>query len=100
MSNQLPDLSHVNWRKSSLSNNGGDCVEIGVWRKSSLSTDGSNCVEVSRAAGDTAVASHKADQDELFLVRDSKDRGGPVLAFTRSEWDAFVGGVKLGEFDS
>jgi len=58
-----------------------------VWRKSTRSgpfTD--NCVEV--AFVDTGVA-----------VRDSKDRSGPVLMFTRSEWDAFVGGAKDGEFD-
>lgn len=33
------------------------------------------------------------------LVRDSKDRTGPVLAFTRDEWRAFLGGVRDGEFD-
>jgi len=32
-------------------------------------------------------------------VRDSKDPSGPVLVFTRSEWQAFVAGVKTGEFD-
>jgi hypothetical protein len=32
------------------------------------------------------------------LVRDSKHRGGPVLRFTESEWDAFVKGVNAGEF--
>jgi hypothetical protein len=32
-------------------------------------------------------------------MRDSKDRSGPVLVFTRSEWQAFVDGVKSGEFD-
>jgi hypothetical protein len=58
-----------------------------VWHKSSKSgpfTD--NCVEV-------------AFVDAVVVVRDSKDRTGPVLFFTRSEWDAFVGGAKDGEFD-
>jgi hypothetical protein len=32
-------------------------------------------------------------------VRDSKDPGGGVLRFTRSEIDAFVKGVQAGEFD-
>ena len=32
------------------------------------------------------------------MVRDSKHRGGPVLEFTQSEWDAFVKGVRAGEF--
>jgi hypothetical protein len=26
-------------------------------------------------------------------------RGGPVLVFTHREWEAFVGGVRFGEFD-
>jgi len=32
-------------------------------------------------------------------VRDTKDRQGPVLTFTPIEWEAFVGGVRDGEFD-
>jgi hypothetical protein len=56
-----------------------------VWRKSSFS--GVNgCVEVAYVDGGVAV-------------RDSKDRGGPVLVFTPLEWEAFVGGVRNGEFD-
>jgi hypothetical protein len=59
------------------------------WRKSSLSSGGDNCVEV-------AVAT-----DGSVGVRDSKQQArGPVLEFTPTEWDAFVGGVKDGEFDS
>ena len=55
-----------------------------VWRKSSYS--GANgCVEV--ALSDAKVA-----------VRDSKDRQGSVLVFTPAEWDAFVAGVRAGEF--
>jgi hypothetical protein len=57
------------------------------WRKSTRSgpyTD--NCVEVAFVAGGVAV-------------RDSKNPTGPVLVFTSGEWDAFVGGAKLGEFD-
>lgn len=54
------------------------------WRKSSLS--GMNgCVEV-------------AFEDRKVLVRDSKDPKGPSLSFTRQEWEAFVGGVRHGEF--
>jgi hypothetical protein len=75
------DLSSVVWRKSGRSTNGGDCVEVAV------------------VPGDPAVAGHKADADELYLIRDSKDPDGPALAFTPSEWSAFVGGVKDGEFD-
>lgn len=58
------------------------------WRKSSLSGDGDGCVEVA----------HRGDE---ILVRDTKQHGnGPVLAFTRREWEAFLGGVRLGEFDA
>jgi hypothetical protein len=56
-----------------------------AWRKSTLSyTNG--CVEV-------------AFVDDRVLVRDSKDRNGPVLIFTPFEWKAFLGGVRAGEFD-
>jgi hypothetical protein len=55
------------------------------WVKSSLSATG-NCVEVRMLGG-------------AIQVRDSKDRAGPVLSFTPSEWAAFTGGVRLGEFD-
>jgi hypothetical protein len=58
------------------------------WRKSSHSTGtGGNCVEVAqRRPG--AVA-----------VRDSKDRGGPELAFSDRAWSQFVRRIKNGEFD-
>jgi hypothetical protein len=32
-------------------------------------------------------------------VRDTKDRGGPVLIFSRSSWKAFLAGVRAGQFD-
>jgi hypothetical protein len=34
-----------------------------------------------------------------MLVRDSKDTTGAVLRFTAAEWEAFVDGVRKGEFD-
>lgn len=94
------DLTHVRWRKASYSGgNGGGCVEVGVWRKASYSGgNGGGCVEVS-ATHDTASVPHKADEDLLYLLRDSKDPRGPKLAFTTAEWDAFIAGVKDGEFD-
>jgi uncharacterized protein DUF397 len=55
------------------------------WRKSSLS-NANGCVEVAFVQGQVAV-------------RDSKQRGGPVLVFTAHEWAAFLSGVRAGEFD-
>jgi len=53
-----------------------------IWRKSSYSgANGGNCVEV--AAASRAVA-----------VRDSKDPGGPVLAFGPRAWERFATQVK------
>ena len=57
------------------------------WFKSATRNEGGNYVEISRL-GDGGMA-----------VRDSKDPEGPILFFTPAEWDAFVGGVKDGEFD-
>ncbi len=68
------------------------------WHKASHSSDGSNCVEVT-VTYDTADAGHKAGAEKLYLMRDSKNPDGPVLKFTQAEWDAFILGVKDGEFD-
>jgi hypothetical protein len=32
-------------------------------------------------------------------IRDTKNALSPTLSFTRPEWDAFIQGVKKGEFD-
>jgi len=37
--------------------------------------------------------------DGSVAVRDSKDRQGPALQYTSSGWEAFLAGVKSGEFD-
>jgi len=58
-----------------------------VWVKSSLSFSNGNCVEVTELPGGSVG------------VRNSRDPGGLVLRFTREEWDAFLGGARLGEFD-
>lgn len=37
--------------------------------------------------------------DDLIGLRNSAEPDGPVLVFTKDEWDAFVGGAQDGEFD-
>lgn len=65
------------WRKSSYSVNNGACVEV-AWHKSSYS-GGTECVE-------TLICLDCG----MVHVRDSKDRDGPVLGFTRAEWAEFT----------
>lgn len=57
------------------------------WRTSSYSNNGT-CVEVADLP------------DDSRLVRDTKHgERGPVLMYTAAEWQAFIAGVKAGEFD-
>ena len=58
-----------------------------VWKKSSLSYANGNSVEVADLGADGV------------MVRDSKNPGQGPLVFDRGEWEAFLGGVRLGEFD-
>ncbi|MGH3327853.1 MAG: DUF397 domain-containing protein [Streptomycetales bacterium] len=37
--------------------------------------------------------------ETLIAVRDPKKPDGPTLFFTPAEWEAFIAGVKDGEFD-
>jgi hypothetical protein len=62
--------------------------------------EGSGPVSITRssAAGLPYVAF--TEQGQAAPIRDTKDRGGPVLRVGRSEWIAFLRGVKGGEFDS
>lgn len=46
-----------------------------------------------------APIQHKELSERVIVMRDSKNPDGPVLYFTEAEWDAFIGGVKDGEFD-
>jgi len=48
---------------------------------------------------DTSAAPHKADEARLYVMYDAADPGGAKLYFTEAEWEAFVLGVKDGEFD-
>jgi len=66
------ELTGVAWHISSKSaNGGGQCVEAGPL----------------------------ADGSGRVAVRHSRRPDGEVLVYTRPEWDAFIAGVKNGEFD-
>lgn len=56
------------------------------WRKSSYSAL-QDCVEVRHAP------------DGHVEMRDTKDRDAGALAFSESEFAAFLAGIKAGEFD-
>lgn len=60
------DLSRAAWCTSSYSGQNGDCVEVA------------------------------SDVPGVVGVRDSKDRGGPVLAFTPDQWQAFTAQLRAG----
>jgi len=65
-----------------------DSIDRAQWRKSSYSGgNGGACVEAAVLA------------DGSWAVRDSKDPGGPKLAFVADDWLAFTAGVKAGEFE-
>jgi hypothetical protein len=66
----MADLTGAVWHKSSRSGgNGGDCVEV---------------------AGNLPG---------IVALRDTKDPAGVTLVFSRDEWEAFLAGVRAGEFD-
>jgi hypothetical protein len=69
---------------------GGQSLDLSgaVWSKSRRSSaQGNNCVEVAR------------NLPGMVTVRDSKDPGGPVLAFSPAGWRAFTRAVRAGAFD-
>lgn len=89
------------WIKSDRSGpNTDNCVEV---RWQSAPCDANACVEVGwKVASSTDISCVEVNcncQNDEILVRDSKDREGPVLRFNRDEWTAFLAGVRDGQFD-
>ncbi|MCP4964686.1 MAG: DUF397 domain-containing protein [bacterium] len=72
----------------------GQETTTGSWYKSSYSSDGACCVEVMLDGGQIHVRDSKFRRDpgNAFAAE-------PMLAYTPAEWEAFVAGVKAGEFD-
>lgn len=71
-------------------NNGIPAGQLSVrsWQKSRRSNPSGNCVELAELADGTGIA-----------VRNSRDPDGPALVYTRSEIEAFILGVRDGDFD-
>lgn len=63
-----PDLCGAEFRKSSLSGGGNDCVEVAT------------------------------NLPDLVAVRDSKDPFGPALVFSPVAWSDFLASVRNGDF--
>jgi hypothetical protein len=76
---------NVNGFKSSFSA-AGNCVGV-AWKKSTFSAHNGGCVETSRP------------EANRVLVRDTKDRSKAPHEYNDMEWQAFIDGVKAGEFD-
>lgn len=59
-----------------------------TWRKSGRSNPSGNCVECAVLPDDAGIA-----------VRNSRDPEGPALIYTPAEIEAFILGVRDGDFD-
>jgi hypothetical protein len=64
-----------------------DSTKFANWRKSSRSGGGDNCVEVACAS------------DGTVGIRDSKNPTGAVLEFVPANWKTFINEVREGAFD-
>jgi hypothetical protein len=69
--------------------NGMPTSQIGyaVWLKSRRSNPSGNCVEIAQLS------------DGAIAVRNSRYPEGPALIYTQAEIDAFIRGIKDGDFD-
>jgi hypothetical protein len=53
----------------------------------------------SLSGGDAGTCVEVACREDIVAVRNSLRPGAGTVLFTAAEWKAFIGGVKLGEFD-
>ena len=56
---------------------------LGVPWRTAVKSGASNCVQIARLGA-------------VIMISDSKHSDGPVLCYTRQEWDAFLDGAKKG----
>ena len=84
------DIEGAVWRKSSLTQSNGACVEIAFpdadWRTSSQTQGNGECVQV-------------ALTPSVAGIRDSKQPDGGVVVTTFPAWDAFRRAVQRAELD-
>ena len=64
-----------------------EVAAVSPWTKSSLSHANGNCVEITDLS------------DGQVGMRHSKNAAGSVLSFPPQEWQAFLGGIRNGEFN-
>jgi hypothetical protein len=72
-----------------------------TWITSTRATTDENAVEACFMPVDPDLYGRTAEGRQRYIVavRDAINRKGPVLLFYDSEWVAFTGGAKAGEFD-
>jgi Domain of unknown function (DUF397) len=61
-------------------------LQLLAWRKAQRSIGNGDCVEIASRTGEIAV-------------RDSKNPGGTVLAYSAGSWQAFTQAARRGYFD-
>ena len=78
---------------------GDDAVPIDLGTADASAVDSEESRVEVYVTTDTSAAPHKADEPRLYVMYDAANPDGERLYFTEAEWDAFVLGVKDGEFD-
>ncbi|MEV3961585.1 DUF397 domain-containing protein [Nocardia sp. NPDC050193] len=81
--------NRLEWRKSSFSGNGENCVEVAPshgWRTSSFSGNGENCVQVTPS-------------DNQIYMRHSKHPDAGTITFDLTAWHQFLTVARTGTPD-